>query len=214
MRRILLLLVGIYFISSINGQELEFNSTYATSSSKYYSSSGGFSIGYNQFIKARNRLGISVSTAFNGKAYDDIYHSTSDGVSVYIEQIDPNNYRIAFRVNYAFRLINNAKSRLYLGPEIGLNYFILKEQIDRIPNGSISEREYTTSENINHRLGIGFIFEFELKEIIHKRISTFLSINPEVTSFEKFGMMGGYDPYYITWLNFNLGIRYSLKNIE
>ncbi len=52
--------------------------------------------------------------------------------------------------------------------------------------------------------------EFELKKIVFKRISTSLSIHPEITSFEKFGLMGGYNTYFIGWLNFNIEIKYSL----
>ncbi len=199
------------FVSSIYGQEIELNEIYANSSSKKYKTNVGYGIGYNKYIKEKNRFGISITHYFSKTPYDDIYSSSEDGVSIYIKQVEPNNQRIALNINYVFRLIDNPKSRLYFGPEIGLNYFIIKEQYDRIANGYISSGNFTSYELENNRIGIGFLFEFELKEVFHKRISTYLSVNPEITSFEQFGMMGGYDPYFIAWMNFNFGVRYLIK---
>ena len=215
MKQIFLTIVTIFLISltdSIFGQEIELKGIYASSSSKKYNTNFGYGFGYNQYIKSKNRLGISLTQYFSNTPYDDIYGSTEDGISTYIKEVEPDNQRIAIKINYAFRLINNPKSRLYLGPEIGLNYFIVKEKYDRIANQYISGGSFTTSYHEINRIGIGFLFEFELREIIHKRISLHLSANPEITSFEKFGMMGGYDPYFIGWMNFNLGIRYLIND--
>lgn len=205
---LIILIVSIISpISSIYGQEVELNGIYASSSSKKYNANIGYGVGYYQHIKFKNRLGISLIHYFSNVPYDDIYRSTEDGISTYIKEVEPENQRIAVKMNFAFRLIDNAKSRLYFGPEIGLNYFIIEEQYERFANEYISDGSFATSYHEINRLGIGFLFEFELSEIIHKRISLHLSANPEITSFEKFGLKGGYDPYFIGWMNFNLGIR-------
>jgi len=211
MKQTILIIMIFSFISSIYGQEIELKGTYASSSSKKYKTNVGYSIGYNQFIKNKNRFGISVTHYFSKMSYDDIYGSTADGISIYIKRIEPNNQRIALKLNYVFRLIDNSKSRLYFGPEIGLNYFFINEQYERIANEYISGGNFTSNYTEINRIGIGFLLEFEIKEVINKKISTYLSLNPEITSFEKFGMMGGYDPYFIGWMNFNLGIRYLLN---
>ncbi|MEA3494847.1 MAG: hypothetical protein U9R42_02310 [Bacteroidota bacterium] len=211
MKQIILIIMIFSFIGSIYGQEIELKGIYASSSSKKYNTNVGYSIGYNQFVKAKNRFGISVIQYFSKTPYDDIYGSGEDGVSTYIEQVDPNNQRIALRLNYVFRLIDNSKSRLYFGPEIGLNYFFINEQYERISNEYISGGNFSSDYTETNRIGIGFLLEFEIKEVINKKISTYLSVNPEITSFEKFGMNGGYDPYFIGWMNFNLGIRYLLN---
>jgi hypothetical protein len=215
MKQIFLTIVTIFLIcltNSIFGQEIELKGIYASGNSKKYNTNIGYGFGYNQYIKSKNRLGISFTHYFSNTPYDDIYGSTEDGISTYIKEVEPDNQRIAIKLNYAFRLIDNAKSRLYFGPELSLNYFMVKEEYDRIANEFISGGSFTTSYQEINRLGIGFLFEFELKEIIHERISLHLSANPEITSFKKYGLMGGYDPYFIGWMNLNLGIRYLIND--
>lgn len=204
------MLAFLTFITNIRCQEIELKAIYTSSTTKEFKNNIGYGLGYNHFIN-RNRIGISFSQVFYNTPYDDIYSSTEDGVSIYIKQVEPDNQRIALKINYVFRLIDNPKSRLYFGPEIGLNYFIIREQYDRIANGNISGGHFASNYKKNNKLGVGLLFEFELKEIIHKRISTYLSVNPEITSFEKFGMSGGYEPYFIGWMNFNLGVRYLIN---
>lgn len=215
MKQISLVVVTIFLISltpSIFGQEIELKGIFASSSFKKYNTNIGYGFGYNQFIKSKNRIGISFTHQFSNIPYDDIYGSTEDGISTFIKEVEPDNQRIAIKINYAFRLIDNLKSRLYFGPEIGLNYFIVNEKFNRIANEYISGGSFTTTYQEINRIGIGFLFEIELKEIVHRRVSLHLSANPEITSFEKFGLMGGSDPYFIGWMNFNLGIRYLIND--
>ena len=210
MRRIIFIITIISFASTTFGQEIEIDGIYASSSSKKIKNSFGYGLKYHQYIKSKNRLSVSLSQYFYNTPYDDIYGSTADGVSKFIKEIEPNNQRIALKISYSFRLIDNPKSNFYFGPEIGLNYFKISEQYDRIANEYISGGHFSSDYSVNNRLGIGFLIEFELKEIISKRISISLSVHPEITSFEKFGVMGSHDPWGIGWLNFNFGIRFSL----
>ena len=214
MKQSITIIMILSFLGSIYGQEIELKGIYTSSNSKMYKTNIGYGIGYNQFIKSKNRFGISFNYYFSKTPYDDIYGSTEDGISTYIIKIKPNNQRIALKLNYAYSLINNSKSRLYFGPEIGLNYFFINEQHDRIANENISGGHFSSNYSKTKKIGIGFLLEFEMKEVISKKISTYLSLNPEITSFEKFGTMGGYSPYLISWVNFNLGIRYVFKKIN
>jgi len=172
----------------------------------------GYTLGYNKIIKTKNKLGISFSQYSYGTTYDDIRNPEYDPSSLNITETDPKNKRYAFKLNYTFGLVNNSKSKLYLGPEIGLNYFHKNESTERIANGDIESANYTEDYWVNNRLGIGFLLEFQLDEVISERISTVFSVNPEITSFEKFGTTGSADPIFIGWLDFKLGIRYKLKN--
>ncbi len=209
-RRIIFIITIINFVSTTFGQEIEIDGIYASSSSKKFKNSFGYGLRYNQYIKSKNRLSVSLSQYFYNTHYDDIYSSTIDGISKFIKEVKPNNQRIALKINYSFRLIDNPKSNFYLGPEISLNYFMICEQYDRIANGDISGGHFSSDYSVNNRPGIGFLIEFELKEIISKRISISLSIHPEITSFEEFPAMGSHDPWFIGWLNFNFGIRFNL----
>ena len=212
MKKTLILFTIMFLTSSLFGQDIEFTGIFASSSSKTFKNSFGYSLGYNKIIKTKNKLGISFSQYLYGATYDNIYHPEYDPSSLSITETDANNKRFALKLNYAFRLVNNPKSKLYLGPEIGLNYFKIKESTERIANGQIESGTFNDDYWVNNKLGIGFILEFQLDEVISKRVSTVFSLNPEITGFEEFGAMGSADPWFIGWLNFKLGVRYKLKN--
>lgn len=211
MKKILVLFSLFIFISSAYGQDVEFSGIFASSSLNMFKNCFGYTLGYSQIIKSKNKLGISLSQYSYGTTYDNIYTPEYDPSSLSITQTDPKNKRFEAKAYYVYRLVNNPKSKLYLGPEIGLNYFRIKEFTERIANGEIEGANYDSNYWVNNRLGIGFLLEFQLEEVVLKRISTVFSVNPEITSFEKIGTMGSSDPYFIGWLNFKLGIRYNLK---
>ena len=102
------------------------------------------------------------------------------------------------------------KSNLYLGCNVGLNYFKLQEKVNQTANGFMSERTYEIDETINNRLGFGILIEYEIKKVILDRISTSIKINPELTAYEKWGMTGIYAPWMIGWLNVSIGLKYTL----
>ena len=212
MKKFFFLLSFVFIISSLKGQDIEISGIFASSSSKLFKNSFGYSLGYNQIVKTKNKLGFSFSQYLYDATYDNIYHPEYDPSSLSITETDANNKRFALKLNYAFRLVNNPKSKIYLGPEIGLNYFRIKETTERIANNRIESANYSENYWFNNRLGIGFVLEFQLDEVISKRISTVFSLNPEITGFEGFGEMGSADPWFIGWLNFKLGVRYKLKN--
>ena len=209
MKRLIIIITILSSITQLSGQEIGFYTTYSGSSYNKYQNNIGLGIEYNHFIKSKNRFGIAVQYSFCKLDYSDIYGSTIDGISTFIKQIEPNNQRLSIKTNYAFKIINNPKSSLFLGPEIGINYFFINEQVRRLENENIDAAEYQSKYSENNKFGFGFLIEFELKEIISKRISIYSSIHPEIISYEKVGMVGGYDPYFIGWLNFNLGIKYN-----
>ncbi len=212
MKKVFSSFLFLIIISSLYGQDIELSGIFANSSSKSFKSSFGYSLGFNKIVKTKNKLGVTFSHYFYSANYDNIYTPNYDPSSLSITQTDANNKRLALRLNYAFRLVNNPKSKLYLGPEIGLNYFRIKEKTERIANGQIESGSFNDDYWLNNKLGIGFLLEFQLDEVISKRISTVLSVNPEIVGFEEFGAMGSADPWFIGWLNFKLGIRYKLKN--
>ena len=214
MKRIIIIIAIVSSIAQLSGQETQFYTTYSGSSYNKYQNNIGYGIGYNHFIKSKNKLGLIIQHSFCNSNYSDIYGSTIDGISTFIKKVDPKNQRLVIKTNFAFKTISNPKSSLYIGPEIGINYFSINEQVHRLENENITAADYQSEYSENNRFGLGFLIEFELKEITSKNISIFSSIHPEITSFEKFGLVGGYDPYFIGWLNFNFGIKYDFDKTE
>jgi len=212
MKNTLLIIIGLLLITiKVSGQQIDISGLYSSSTTKEFKNSWGYDLGYNQFIN-KNRFGISFRQYFYNNDYDDIYPSTEDGVSKYIKEYNPHNRRIAINLTYSYCLIENEKSNLFLGVSIGLNYFKLNGSYTRIENGNISGGTFSYDYNKNNRIGFGFLIEYELKQIISDRISSSIKINPELTSFDQFGTMGGYSSWMIGWLNFSIGFKYRLTD--
>ncbi len=206
MKKLLLTAVILNFTSPAFCQEIEINAIFAGSSSEKFSSCLGYKLGYISYIKSKNRLGFSLSHCFNKTKYE--YNEPP----YYTSNVDPENQRIAFKIHYAFRLMDNPRTKIYFGPEIGLNYFVLNEQHHRIEidgQGDAIERHFSSNySTIN--LGIGLLLEFELNKVVNERISTYFSVHHETIISEEFLAMGARE-WVVLWLNLNLGIRYKLN---
>ncbi|MCD4772392.1 MAG: hypothetical protein K8R41_03295 [Bacteroidales bacterium] len=212
MKKIISIILILSSVLQLSAQELEFFTTYSGSDYNKFQSNYGYGFGYNHYIKSNNKFGFTFQHSFCNSNYSEIYSSLIDGISTYIKKVEPENQRIVIKMNYAFKIVNYPKSSLYIGPEIGINYFLIKEQIHRLENENLNAGDYQSQYSRNNKIGMGFLIEFELKEIISKRISISLSTHPEITSFDKCGLDGVYSKCLIGWLNFNFGIKYNLKN--
>ena len=210
MKKIFLWITILCSITHLSAQEIELFATYSGSNYNKFQNNIGYGIGYQHIIKSKNKIGFSFQHSFYNINYSEIYPSSEDGISTYINKVDPKNQRIAFKVNYAFKVLNNPKSSLFIGPEIGINYFFMNEHVQRYENEFLNAGYYHWEYSRKNKFGFGFLIEFELKEIITKRMSISSSIHPEITSFEKNRIEGSHLPSYIRWLNFNLGLKYKL----
>ena len=214
MKKLILTLFILGFFVHLSGQEIELFGHYSGSNYNKYQNNLGYGLGYYHITKSTNKIGFIFQHSFYNKEYSEIYHSTEDGISTYINKIDAKNQRIAFKMNYAFNVIKHPKSNLFIGPEISVNYFFINEQVTRYENELISAANYQSEYSENNKFSFGFLIEFELKEIISKKISITSSVHPEIISYEKTGMTGGHSPNFIGWLNFNFGIKYKLKKTK
>ncbi len=66
------------------GQQVDVSGLYAGSTTKDFKNNWGYDLGYNHFI-GDGRIGISFRQYFFNSEYDDIYTSSEDGISMYIE---------------------------------------------------------------------------------------------------------------------------------
>jgi hypothetical protein len=210
MRFKLFLIIIFCFLNGVTAQEIEINGLFVSSTTKQFKNSFGYGLGFNKTFN-KNRFGVLCSYLCYKTYYDDIHSSTEDGVSKYIKEYEPNNSRFKIELNYSYRLIMNPKSNFYLGSCINLNYFNLKGEYERIENVYISGGHFSYDNSVNNRFGMGLLMEYELKEFIGDRISSSIRIQPEITSFDEFGAVGGYDPWLIGWLNFYVSFKYKLN---
>jgi hypothetical protein len=199
------------FFQRNHAQQLGVHHIFSTADKKIFGIGSGYGLSINQNFAAKHRIGFSFAKILSQNPYDEIHASTADGVSLIIKEITPNNSRTYLKLNYSYSLINTEKSGLNIGPEVSLNFFTIDEDFKQIPNGMFPGGVSNYSYSMSNRLGFGLFMEYELKEIISKRLSTFISLNSELTLFEKSGLDGGTKPSLIQWTNYNLGVRYSLK---
>ncbi|MDP2724129.1 MAG: hypothetical protein Q8O72_15335 [Bacteroidales bacterium] len=211
MKKLILTLFIFGFVVQLSGQEIELFGHYSGSNYNKYQNNLGYGLGYYHITKSTNKIGFIFQHSFYDKEYSEIYPSSEDGISTYIKEIIPKNQRIAFKINYAFNVVKHLKSSLFIGPEIGINYFFINEQVTRFENKLIGAANYQSEYSVNNKFSFGFLMEFELKEIITERMSVSSSIHPEFIYYEKIGMTGGHAPTFIGCLNFNFGIKYKLK---
>ena len=211
MKKLILLLIILSFIFRLSGQEIELFGLYSGSNYNKYQNNIGYGLGYYHITKSNNKLGFVFQHSFYNNSYSEIYPSSEDGISTYIMDIDAKNQRIAFKMNYVFKVVSYPKSSLFIGPEIGINYFFINEQVKVYENEQISAANYQSEYSRKNKFGFGLLIEFELKEIISKRISMSSIINPEITGFEKSNLEGSHLESTIWWFNMRLGFKYKLK---
>ena len=204
--------VFICFSVFASGQEIELTGTYAASTSIKFQHNFGGGVGYNQFLTHRGRMGFFIGYSINTTPYHDSFTSTTDLLR-FIKDVQPTNQRVSLKISYAFNLLKSSTSMLFIGAEVGLSYFIVAEKGEQVVisrTGITNNESFNTTDYVVSRIGLGMLIEYQLKNIILNRISPSFSIHPEVITYGHFGMKGSSDPTFIGWLNFNVGIKYSL----
>lgn len=210
MNRVILCLIFLIISLASQSQELEVKGIYSVSSSVEFYNSFGFDIGINEFVKPKSRIGFCLEYLLNCFSFENKY--TSDDLTKYIDKVRPTNQKISFKTNFSFRILNKSSSQLFIGPEFGLCLIIVNEMIDETSTtffGNNNNQYHFSDHYLRPVVSFGFLIDYELKEIIAHRISVFVSIHPEISSFGASGMKGTTDPLMAGWLNAGIGIRYG-----
>jgi len=215
-KEILFLLISVFSIS-LSGQEVEVKGIYATSSLHEFKNSFGCGIGYNGFVKPKSRVGIFIEDLYNCFPYE--YRRFSDSNPAYfMDRVRPNNHKIAAKISCSFRILNKSKSLLFIGPELGLILFIINEkykEAEETSMGLVTNGYQYSNYSVKPAASVGFLLEYELKEIIAHKISVSVSLHPELSGFGRIGMKGSPDPALAGWLNAEFGFNYNfLKKVN
>jgi len=212
MKKVFLLIASLIFLNqtTIIAQEITVSAIFSHGSYDKFQNNFGYEIAYNQYISSSNRLGFTFSQSFNNTDYNYTFISDADGIDYYRE-VSPENQRISISINYGFNILNKNKSNLYIGPELGLSYYKVKETGTERPTNENDDYEYKRNYWDTNKIGIGLLLEYDRK-IISDNISVFFSALPEVIFYSGFGLMGSSDPTMIGFINFNLGLKLDLTN--
>ncbi len=214
MKQMILLIFTLGMTGYIHAQSIEIKGFYAYTNSNKFTPAMGYGIGYTHKTKVKQRLGLSLSYFISKPSYHQEYKSLEDGISYYIQNVEAYNQRFAIKIHYAFGLLKSNTLQLYIAPQIGLNYYIMEENIDQEANGSIWEKHYTCHYKKKHRLSFGVLCELAWQPKFTKHLGAFLALNPEISGFEAFGTRGSYAPWFIRWVNIGVGLRYNFCPIE
>lgn len=207
----LIVLLGI--ANTSKSQQIIVSGLYSSSTSIQFKTNAGYEIGYNQNYK-RHHLGLFLSNQFNDSQFDYSSTSTCDGITQYIREYHPNNRRTSIHLLYGFNLMDREKSNLSIGFHFGLNYYHLQgyyEELKIDHNNDLSEDIISYNYNIDNKLAYGVNIEYEIKEVISKRISTFIRATSDLSWYKKSGCLISRTPYDIAWMNINIGLKYHLK---
>jgi len=202
--------------SALFGQEIAIHGSYSLSSIDKYKHNFGFGVGYNHYINSKNRFGILVNYSISPIYYTRSFISNSD-LSSCSQNIEPRNKKIDIKINYVFRVFNKLKSSLYIGPEFGLSYLLINQDIEQvtITHGvDTISLKYNSNYSENNRPSLGILIEYELKDIIIKRLSMFFTLNPEVMAYHNPALKVSNQPAIIAWLTFNIGFKYCFIKRE
>jgi hypothetical protein len=210
MKKIILLLASFIFLNQTItiAQEIAVSSTFSNSSFNKFRNNIGYGIGYNQYINSNSRLGFAFSHSFNNTDYNYTFKSDADGIDYYRE-VKPENRKFTFSVSYGYNILKKNKSTLYIGPKLGLSYFKVDELGTQRRTNEVVENVYNRNYWDNNKIGIGLMIEYDRK-IISDNISVFLSAEPEMIKYSRFGQDGSSDPTLIGLIHFNLGLKINL----
>ncbi len=181
MKRFILFIFSFFVATYIQAQSIEIKGFYAHTNSNKFTPAMGYGIGYTHQTKAKQRLGLSLSYFISKPSYHEEYKSSEDGISYYIQDVEAHNQRFAIKCHYAFDLLKSHTLQLYIAPQLGLNYYIMEENIDQEANGFILERQYTFHYKKKHRLSFGALFELAWQPKFTKHLGAFLALNPETS---------------------------------
>lgn len=209
MNKSILILAILSLVYTSYAQEIKVLSSYSVSSYEHFQQNFGYGIGYDQFIKSKNKLGFTFYQSFNRSDYSYEFQSSSDGKS-YFREVTPNNKRMTFALNYSFCVAGKQKSKFYISPSVGLNNFRINETgTEKVVNETTDEYPYKSDYWESYKPGISLSFEYE-RPVISDKILVSVSANPEIIFYSKFGLEGSTTPPVIGFINFHLILRYNL----
>lgn len=210
MKKTFLILAAFIMLSQMTAaaQEIAVSSVFSINSYDKFNYTIGYEIGYNQYFKPYSRLGIAFSQSFKNASYNYTFFSGSDGQDYYRE-VDANNQWLAISVNYCFDVLKKQKSKLFIGPELGLNYFRIKENGTELQLNTSEKQNYSRDYWDTNKIGLGLLLEYR-QEIVSDKISLLFSTVPEVIFYSRNGLKGSSNPVVVGAINFNLGLSFNL----
>jgi hypothetical protein len=199
---------------NISAQEFDLKIKYSNSTLSEFKKSIGIEIGSSKIVKSGNKVGVLLSSSFNPYDYDYIKRSPADPFSYLIKEVEPKSFSFGLDMYYIFDLYSNEHSALYIGPQVGIINFLIKESIHRLPSGEYSERTYTENNFEGPKINIGILIEHEIKNVLLDNMNLNYSICYRIANYEELFAMGSIDPWAFLAIDFKIGLNYKFMKKE
>lgn len=205
--RLILLSGFLFFALSVRSQEITLSALYGSNSYNKFARNMGYSVGYEHPVKAKNRLGVSLSQSFIRNSYHEIFPSGADGLT-YDKNVEPNNQCYALSVFYLMDVSHRKQSHFLFGPQIGLHFFRINEFVVQRLITETETMSYRIEEWEKFKLGLGLIMRYERK--VGQQFFVFGSVLPEAILYKRFGLVGSSAPSLIGSIRWQLGLKMKL----
>jgi len=212
MKKAFILPIILLFSFQVFSQEIYFAPGYSIGGYDHFKSAINYRVGYHIFIKEKGRTGLSFSHDYNNQPFSYTFSSNSDGME-YNRSVNASNHRLEFSVNYCWNVLNSSKSSLFIGPEIGLNFFLINEngteQVNNEPEIYNFDQRYWEKSKI----GLGLVFDYDIRLVI-EYLKLFVSLKPEVIFLSGFGQKGYSGQVFVGNLNTNIGFKLDIDELK
>ena len=220
---ILISFVVLMTINYSSAQSVEATIGYSGSNQIRLQNLFGLGLKYSNRISPNTDIGFSVDYSVNKNTFSETESDDANPNNIFIYDYVTRAHVTSLRLDLITNYIQNDYIALGIGPDINLNFGVVKDNICSITCDSTNissthyyihySRLYFNRTDNFCKFGIALNNTIELKNIISKKLSIIFNIRPEwLISLEH--MDGGYQPYQQNFLNigFQIGIKYNFKN--
>ena len=215
LKRIAILCVMMCSFTNAFSQQVEFGGLYSNCGwFDEWRNCYGYSLAYHWNKDMKKRKSFVFSHYMNWTEFDGTHGDNSDG-GVYYTRVRPFNQRFALRYMKTWNVFERQNSVFWLGYNIGGEFFHCHDKVFKIaydyhPDGYVFSgiTEYETTYNYPGFLGVGLVFEYELKEFVNKNLSLSFRFNPE---FIHMGPVLWFIPIPGYWLNCLISVKYEIS---
>ena len=214
MKKLLIIIFLNAVLINLYAQEFDFKIKYSNNTLSEFRKSIGLEIGTSKKVKSGNKIGVLLTSSFNPFDYDYIRRDPADPSSYIIKEVQPSSFSLGFDIYYSFKLYSNEHTAFYLGPQAGINNFLIKESIHRLPSGDFSERTYSENSFKGAKLNIGILLEHEIKNVFLNNMNLNYSICSRIGNYEELFAIGSIDPWAFLAIDFKVGLNYKFRMKE
>jgi hypothetical protein len=205
MKQITFTSILLLLATTIFSQSVELFTNLNISNEKRLDKAPGIGLMYFQSLGHKSGLGLSVYYKQKHAEYDRITYVNFNPSDILSAKMNSESKQVSFRLNYRYALFINEHASLSVGPEVSYNLLWGSDKNRYLTSNdsTLSSPVLRVNDKID-KIGLTFLFNFEIKNILMDNLSLNIHFRPEMLfsgSYE-----GGEKPYSGEIKNFEYGI--------